>query len=633
MIWTLALWPLLAGLAIWGTGKRSRVWLTVAACIAMVVTLGLTLAAGTGADIVWAPSLTLKAALTPLSAPVAVLVPLIGFAVVLFAGGHEDAGGLGRLLGLLVAFAGAMELVVIANDLLTLLIGWELMGAISWALIGHRWREGAAMPSATYAFVMTRAGDLGLFIAVFACFAGTGSLDYTGLGRLDGASLSVAAFGILVAAAAKAGQGPFAPWLFRAMDGPTSVSAFLHSSTMVAAGAFLIARLHPAFAGVPGWGGTVVTLGLATAIAGGIVALIQTHAKKVLAGSTSAQIGLMFAAVGAGWPGVAVLHLIAHAAFKAPLFFAVGMAHERTGSFDLRAMALGRALPATAVLATIPALALAGVPPLGGAWTKEEIVTALGLASPWLALVIIAAGGLSAAYAARFAILAFLPGEAKREKRPSPLESAALALLVVTTVALSALWWPWGAASVADAMGIALPAAASLFETTAALTVTALGLLAGLFLASHSRDIAAADWLGLPGLIDACVTRPVSALSRGAARFDDHAFDAIPKLAGAGGRHLAAALAGVDDSVLDGMNRRAGGAGAIAFVVRASDAVANTSAGIGEWFADLIPEGTGRLLGMTGADLRRTQTGLSHHYYVYLMAGAALGIVLLILGA
>lgn len=634
MIWALALWPLLAGLALWAAGNRSRVWLTAAACLALAVTLVLALTIGSvGSSFAWAPSLRLQAALTPLSAPVAILVPAIGLAVVLFAGGHEDEGGLCRLLGLLVAFTGAMELVVIAGDLLTLLIGWELMGAISWALIGHRWRNGVSMPSATYAFVMTRAGDLGLFLAVLACFAGSGSLDYAALERLDGPHLALVAFGILIAAAAKAGQGPFAPWLFRAMDGPTSVSAYLHSSTMVAAGAFLIARLHPAFAEVPGWGGAAVALGLVTAIAGGVVALLQTHSKKVLAGSTSAQIGLMFAAAGAGWPGVAVLHLIAHAAFKAPLFFAAGIAHDRVGSFDLRGMQLGRALPATAVMAAIPALALAAIWPLGGAWTKEEVVTAFGDASPWFGLAGIVAGGLSAAYALRFVLVAFRPGEAKRDAQPSWVEVAALGMLSLATLMLGALWWPSIHEAAARAMRVPLPPAPPLFETTAALVVTALGLLAGFFLARHPREHAAADWLGLPGLIDVVVTRPALSAARLAARLDDATLDVIPRTAGTGGPRIAAMFALIDDRAIDGMTRAMPGSGALAIVVRAGAAAARISSRGGEWVVDLIPEGTGNLLGMTGADIRRTQTGLSHHYYVFLVAGAALGIAILILGA
>ncbi|PZX11762.1 NADH:ubiquinone oxidoreductase subunit 5 (subunit L)/multisubunit Na+/H+ antiporter MnhA subunit [Palleronia aestuarii] len=610
MIWSLALWPVAAGLALWMLSRGSRRRLTALGLAAMGVTLLLSLvvaATGDTSSMAWSPALTLRFGLSAMTAAVAVLVPLVGLCVILFAGVHEAERGLARLLGLLLIFTGAMELVVIANDLVSLLVGWELMGAISWALIGHRWREAQATPSATYAFVATRAGDLGLFVALFACFAGAGSVDYAALTGLDGPYLALAAFGVLVAAAAKAGQGPFAPWLFRAMDGPTSVSAFLHSSTMVAAGAFLVARLQPSFAHVPGFGGAAMALGLATSLAGGIVALRQDHAKKVLAGSTSAQLGLMFAAVGAGWPGLAILHMIAHAAFKAPLFFAAGLAHERAGTFDLRRMRLGLALPVTGALAVPPALALAGAPPLGGAWTKEEIVTALGHASPWLAAAAIAAGGLSAAYATRFALLAFWPGEADETSRSNWRALAALGTLSFVTVILSGIWLPGPHDGVARLFEIALPSPGPWIERIGTLCALALGVLVGIYLARHPRAGERRDWLGLADLIDNGVIAPFLAAARLSARLDDY--------------------------VIDGLGSGSRGRGLLAAFVVAARAAATGAARAGEAAMDLIPTGTGRLLGMAGADLRRTQTGLSHHYYVFLVAGVALGGVVLILGA
>ena len=443
MIWTLALLPALAGLAVWAAGDgRMRAGALGAVVLAATLMLSLVARRLDGQRTPGRRRWSCAPSLVPLSHAVAVTVPAIALAVVVFAAGHEAERGLARLIGLILVFVGGMELIVIAGDLLTLLIGWEIVGACSWALIAHHWRQGEAARSANYAFVMTRAGDLGLFLALFATFAATGGLGYDALGELQGPALWLAAAGILVAAASKAGQVPFSPWLFRAMDGPTSVSALLHSATMVAAGAFLVARLQPQLSAAPGFGVAAIAVGLVTAIAGGVVALRQVHAKKVLAGSTSAQLGLMFAAAGAGFPGVAVLHLIMHAAFKAPLFFAAGIAHEAAGSFDLRTMRLGRALPWTAAMTAVAALALAGVPPLSGAWSKEEVVKALGHAGPWLALAGIVAGGLSAAYAARFALLAFWPGDRQEAERPGRGETVALAALALATVALSVLWLP-----------------------------------------------------------------------------------------------------------------------------------------------------------------------------------------------
>jgi len=661
MIWALAIWSILAGLAVWWQGDRAARQNALLAALGLAVTLALAMLSAdwTGA-LDWAPGLTLRAGLTPLAHPVAVMVPAVALAVILFAAGHEPARGLARLMGLMLIFTGAMEMVVIAGDLVTLLIGWEIMGAASWALIGHNWRQAEAMPSANYAFIMTRAGDLGLFLALFACFAGAGSVDFAALDRLQGWPLTAAAFGVLVAAAAKAGQLPFSPWLFRAMDGPTSVSALLHSSTMVAAGAYLVARLAPHLSAAPGFSAAAIGLGLATALAGGVVALLQMHAKKLLAGSTSAQLGLMFAAAGAGFPGVAILHLLVHAVFKAPLFFAAGIAHARTESFDLRRMQLGTALSVTALLTALAALALAGVPPLGGAWSKEEIVAALGTLSPWLALITMVAGGLSAGYATRFAVLAYGPGEAEGEAGPSRAALAALAALAAATLALSVLWWPPAHEAAARALGITWPRGSTV-ELVGSLAFVGLGLLVGLWLARHPQEHRAADWLGLPWLIDRAVTRPSLALASALARVDDEVLDALPRGAATGGRWLGRWLAQADDVIVDGITRAAAvgslalsrglsraddhgidgmnrgasqlGYGAVALLVRLTEGAATLTSRLGEAISDLIPEGTGRLMGMAGSDLRRLQTGLSHHYYVILVAGFAVSAAILIIGA
>src|SRR5699024_3437171 len=143
-------------------------------------------------------------------------------------------------------------------------IGWELVGACSWALIGHHWRDITNPRAGLYAFVMTRFGDLGLFLAAMAAFAGTGSFAYTALAQLDVPLLHLLVFGLLLSAADKSGQIPFAPWLFGAMAGPPSVSALLHSATMVSAGAYLLARLQPVLDRVEWFAPTTMTIGLTT---------------------------------------------------------------------------------------------------------------------------------------------------------------------------------------------------------------------------------------------------------------------------------------------------------------------------------------------------------------------------------
>ncbi|CAM4375703.1 NADH-quinone oxidoreductase subunit L [Palleronia rufa] len=637
MIWALAYFPVLAGLAIWAIGG-SRATLGAMGAVAAAATLALALVAGGGTGrFVWSELIVLQAALPPLAQSVAILVPAILLPITLFATSQEDTRGLPRLVGLMLVFTGGMELVVIAGDLVTLLIGWEIVGACSWALIGHKWREQAPGPSANFAFVLTRAGDLGLFLAVMATMGATGSASYAALGTLDGVPLALAAFGLLVAAVSKAGQVPFAPWLFRAMDGPTSVSALLHSATMVAAGAYILARLHPQLSAAPGFGAAAIAVGLGTAVLGGIVALRQTHAKKLLAGSTSAQMGLMIATVGAGYPGVAVLHLIVHAATKAALFCAAGVAHRVSGSFDLRRMGLAASLPAATVLTAIAALSLAAVPPLSGGWSKEEMVKALEHAGPLLGALTIVSGGLSAAYATRFAVAAFGPGET-RDARTRPGEMAALALLSGGALALSALWLPAVNEPVAAWIGAELPSG-SRIGLIASLVAVAFGVLAGVHAARADSTDPTPEWLGLSALYEYAVIRPFHALSQTAADFDDTTIDQSvirPFQA------LSQTAADFDDATIDGLAPGAatgamtGSAraarGAIGIAVQGSAALAALGAGLGERLSDLIPDGTGRVTGMAGADLRRLQTGLAHHYYTILMVGFALAVGLLIFG-
>ncbi len=653
MIWALAYLPVLAGLTIWAVGgPRGR--LAVMGALAAAATLWLAVVSGgQTAQVQWADAITLQAALPPLAQAVAVLVPAILLPITLFAASQEKPGGMARLIGLMLVFTGGMELVVIAADLVTLLIGWEVVGACSWALIGHKWRKQAPGLSANFAFVVTRAGDLGLFLAVMATFSGSGSgsdsgsgagdASYAALGTLEGWPLSLAAFGLLLAAVSKAGQVPFAPWLFRAMDGPTSVSALLHSATMVAAGAYILARLQPQLSAAPGFDAAAMTVGLGTAILGGAVALRQTHAKKLLAGSTSAQMGLMIATVGAGYPVVAVLHLIVHAATKAALFCAAGIAHSVTDSFDLRRMALGHALPLTAALTAIAALSLAAVPPLAGAWSKEEMVKAIEHRGLFWAAAILLAGGLSAAYATRFAVAAFGPGK-DRDGTAQRGEQAALLALSGMTLALSALWIPAVHDAVAAWFGTELPAGTRL-GLIASLLAVAVGVFAGLRMA-RSPDASPApqgrEWLGLSAVYEHAAERPFHALAGGAARLDDHVIDLIPRGAVALAHTISSRLARADDEVIDGLapgavdTARKGGArssrGAVGLAVRATSALAALGAGVGERLGDLIPDGSGRVAGMAGADLRRLQTGLAHHYYVILMAGFALTVGLLIIG-
>lgn len=576
----------------------------------------------------WSPAIRMELAVEGYSRVMVLLVPGIAIPVILYAAVTEEEGRV-RLLVLMLAFSAAMLLLVSAADFLTLLIAWELVGAISWALIGHGWNDPENSRAARQAFVTTRFGDLGLYLAAGLLFSSTGDFAFDSLSAASGWEQDAIAAGVLVAAAAKSAQVPFSPWLFAAMAGPTPVSALLHSATLVAAGAYLLIRVAPDLEAVGWLLPSIAGVGLATALAGGAVATLQTQAKRALAGSTSAQYGLMFIAVGASSTAAAGAHLVTHAAFKSLLFLAAGMAIHAADSPSLGRMGLGRALPRLAVLAGTGALALAAIPPLGGAWSKEEIVGAAVEAWPWLGAGALAAGFLSTLYAARFQLLAFGPSSSWRGGTGGPRLPAraagrgigSLALLSAATLGLSVLWIPGAGRVVEDASEGELFAPAS-WELALSLATVALalgtawqlersGLLLGLGLPPRLQA-AAGDWLGLPALTGWVVVRPVVALSKLLAKFDDRVVDLgvrmVGRLAELISRLFSIRVEWTFDSVVHAV---AGESMRAASVSRLTD-----EAGV-----DGAVEGGARAVGQAGSQSRRLQTGLAHHYYVGIVAG------------
>ena len=644
MIFLLALLPTLAALAVPAAvrlvpGSRRQSLLLVAMtglALTLIVAVLASIGGWTG-TIAWAGPLVLTGVTTPISGAMAILVPMIAMPVLAYAAFHEEEAELARLIGILLLFVAGMESLVVAGDLLTLLIGWELVGICSYLLIAHEWNDRANPASALYAFLMTRFGDLGLFAAAMATYAATGSFSYDGLPGVSGVPAVVIGFGLVLSAASKSGQVPFSPWLFRAMAGPTSVSALLHAATMVAAGAYIIIRLQPFLATVPGVSATLVAIGLFTALAGGLVALFQNHAKKLLAASTSAHFGLMFAAVGSGYPGIAFLHLIAHATFKAPLFLAAGIAGKRSGSYDLNAMRYGGVFPIVAGLTAVASFSLAGVPPFGGAFTKEAVVTAGEHNSLWAAAAVILAGGLSAAYAARFQLSTFGFGnrsatdgdEPKNPNyRPSPIETWAPGTLALMVLATSLLFVPSVRDSLSRAIGIDIVEAGLATFVVSTLAVLA-GILVGTVLVRRAPKFglteqmqSVSDWLGLPQLIDRMVTRPVMGLARAAASIDDWVIDAAVQMISSGGQRAAWLMGRRDDRILDrGVSATAGFVGLLAFY----------SSRTGEWLLNGLADGTAMVVGQSGRDARRIQTGMSHHYYALAAAGAVAAIIFLLI--
>lgn len=633
MLWLVPLLPVVGAAAT--VGLRHRPAAVPATCLtALGAVLGTAIwaaAAAPDATWAWGPVLTLTVAAEGFARAMVVLVPAVAIPVVAYATATETEGRT-RLLALLLAFVGGMQLLVLAGDFLTLLVAWELIGAISWALIAHDWRNTDAARLATQAFVTTRTGDIGLYLAAGAAFAATGSLAFADLAAAGTPWLDVVAGGVVLAAAAKSAQLPFSPWLFAAMAGPTPVSALLHSATLVAAGAFILVRLAPELGAVGWFGPAVAAIGLTTALAGGVVAAVHPHAKRVLAASTSAQHGLMFVAVGVGSATAAAAHLVAHALAKSLLFLTAGIAVHAAATSELARLRLGSALRAVAAASAVGALALAAVPPLGSAWSKEMIVAAAVDTSGWLAAGVLAAGFLSAVYAGRYHLLAFGPAGSRPRSlhhAPSRTEIASLGALAAATVASSLLWLPPAASRVEAAIDGRLPhLAAWELAVSVGLIAAAFAIVAARWRRGRLSTVglpaavprAAADWFGLGHLASAGVVRPVLALAAGLARFDDRVIDA-------GVRAVAAVAAG--GSRLVTRFGEAGVDGAVRAVAAVTLAAATGSRAADDRGVDAGVEATARGVGAAGSHSRRLQTGLSHHYYVLVAGGLAVAVMVL----
>jgi NADH-quinone oxidoreductase subunit L len=325
--------------------------------------------------------------LDPLSAVMVLVVTGVGFLIHVYAIGYMDHDpDVPRFFTYLNLFITAMLILVLADNLLLLFVGWEGVGLCSYLLIGFWWTDSANATAGKKAMLANRVGDACFLIALFLLIQFAGTLSFQGLnGALE--HLRTATLGgwsvpllvcllFLLGATGKSAQIPLYVWLPDAMAGPTPVSALIHAATMVTAGVYLTARLHGLYALAPEALAAVAVVGAATALFAATIAVTQTDIKKVLAYSTVSQLGYMFLGVGVGLPGAAVWHLVTHAFFKGLLFLCAGsVIHAMGGEQDMRKMGgLRGKIPITFATMLIGTLAIAGVPPLSGFWSKDEIL-------------------------------------------------------------------------------------------------------------------------------------------------------------------------------------------------------------------------------------------------------------------
>ncbi|MEC3974411.1 NADH-quinone oxidoreductase subunit 5 family protein [Amycolatopsis sp. H20-H5] len=619
LLWLLPGLPLGVGGLLLLAGRRAdRVAWPVALLAGLVTAvLAVTVAVGRpSVSAAWLAGLPAGLAVDGLSAVLVVTVTVVALAVIVYAGADlaaDDARA--RFFGLLLVFVAGMLSTVTATNLGVLLAGWELMGAMSYALIGFWWPDSRRVDAANTAFLVTRAADLGLYLACAGAFAAAGTLEIDRLASLPDGWRAVVMAGLLVSALGKSAQIPFAFWLSRAMEGPSPVSALLHSATMVAAGAYLFLRTGDLLAAEPWAATTAAWVGVLTALLLGLVAVAQTDFKQLLAASTCAQMGFLVLSAAAGSREAGMAHLVAHAATKSLLFLAAGTLLHLLGTKDLRELAgAGRRLPLVGAVAAVGALSLAGAPPLSLWITKDGVLAGVLRSSTPLYLAGLAAGAVSALYAGKALVLLLRQTEEAPTERPRVPVAMAIPMIVLA-VAAAVLGLVW------------LPTEATVAELvlSGALALVVLGAVTWWIHSGRTVPDGVlrrwfANWLGLEWLARRLVAVPVYALARGLATVDGATERAALRGTGVVGRAAA-----------EVRERRVSVDGLVDAVMRWTARSAKLGRGVDDRLVDRAVNAVAVGTGWLGRIARRPQTGMSHQYYAQAVVGfAALAVLLLI---
>jgi NADH-quinone oxidoreductase subunit L len=405
--------------------------------------------------------------LDPLSAVMILVVTGVGFLIHVYSigyMGHE--GGYYRFFGYMNLFMFSMLTLVLANNLLLMFVGWEGVGLCSYLLIGFYFLRKSAADAGKKAFIVNRVGDAGFLLGIFLCVAALGTIKFTEFGpALEAGNFALGApvltaIGILffIGATGKSAQIPLYTWLPDAMEGPTPVSALIHAATMVTAGVYMVTRTNAIYQLAPLALEIVAVIGALTAIYAASMGLVQNDIKRVLAYSTISQLGYMFLACGVGAFAAGIFHLMTHAYFKALLFLGAGsVIHALSGEQDIRRMgALFNKIPRTSRTFWVAALAIAGIFPLAGFFSKDEILwkafsSELGRDTfrlLWLLGAVTA--GMTAFYMFRLVFLTFhgqsrVPPDAERHIHESP-STMTVPLIILAVLSVVGGWIGWPAA-------------------------------------------------------------------------------------------------------------------------------------------------------------------------------------------
>ncbi|WP_024793761.1 NADH-quinone oxidoreductase subunit L [Tomitella biformata] len=448
IVWLIPALPLAGALILLVTGRRADAWGHLLGSAAAIGGFGLGLVAfihllgRDSADRVlavrlfsWVPVADLRVdfgfQLDQLSVCFVLLITGVGALIHIYSIGYmahgpdpagrvgPDAPGRRRFFGYLNLFLAAMLVLVLSDSFLGLYLGWEGVGLASYLLIGFWQYRPTAATAAKKAFVVNRVGDMGLIIAMMIMFATFGSVSFadvfSGAPGAGEGTLNAIGLMLLLAACAKSAQVPLQSWLGDAMEGPTPVSALIHAATMVTAGVYLIVRSNTIFDLAPGARTGVIVVGAVTMLFGAIIGCAKDDIKKALAASTMSQIGYMVLAAGLGPVGYAfaILHLLTHGFFKAGLFLGAGsVMHGMDDEVDMRRYGgLRTLMPITFVTFGLGYLALIGIPPFSGFFSKDKIIEAAfaqpGLTGPVLGVATLLGAGLTAFYMTRVMLMTF----------------------------------------------------------------------------------------------------------------------------------------------------------------------------------------------------------------------------------
>ena len=375
----------------------------------------------------------------PLSTLFLLIITGVGFLIHMYSTSYmkeEDAPAYAKYFCYLNLFVFSMLLLVLGANFVILFIGWEGVGLCSYLLIGYWFKNIEYDNAAKKAFIMNRIGDLGFLIAIFAIISQFGSVSFTEVfQKAPSAStgfITAVTLLLFVGATGKSAQIPLYTWLPDAMAGPTPVSALIHAATMVTAGIYMIARSHVLYNLAPVSQTVVAVTGLATIILAALIAVKQNDIKKVLAYSTVSQLGYMFLGLGVGAYTEAVFHVLTHAFFKALLFLCAGsVIHAMSGEQDIRNMGgLKKSLPVTHITFLMGCLAISGLPPFSGFFSKDEILTAAYGKNPVYFIIGVAGAMLTAFYMFRLYATTFLGNFRGTEKQSGHLHESPPAITI-----------------------------------------------------------------------------------------------------------------------------------------------------------------------------------------------------------